>query len=150
MPTAPPTPTTGFGFTLGVRPFGSANGVAYTPLAWLTSLTPPKISTDGADTTLLSGTIMTDAPTVPKYEFSGSMQIVEGDAGYEALLSASKQAPIQFLSWKITHPNGATKTCDGWISSFDPSQLTLKEVRTVDFTVSVTTVPIYTAPPPTT
>lgn len=138
-----PNPTTGNKFQLGYRPLGGSGNFAYG--TQVTKITPPKGSTDGADTTRLLADVKEDVPTIPKADAGFSYMIVDGDTWADGVRDAYWDGTI--LSWSIKHPDGRTKTFDAWITSFEPSELNNEDAQYVDLGLSLRTKPVYNAAP---
>ena len=140
MATLPPGATTGTGSILAIRDYNVTT--SYAQVAWITELMPPNNSVDGADDTLLNGQLGTELPTIPKYEAGGTMQIVGSDPGFAKLRASCRKAPIMFLDFLFIFPDGSAQQHNGWLKEFKPANLTIGDVRTMEFSISVRTVPV--------
>lgn len=138
-----PQPQVGRGTTITWTP-GGGSAVSFLSLV---SVTPMAPTVGEVEATLLSSTFKPYLPTIPEGEGSFKVQHWDGDAGCEALMSATRQAPVPTGVFLITFPSAATLSFPGFPKKYAIAETANEELITADVDFRATGPATYTPPP---
>lgn len=145
MPTTIPIPAgqIGLGTTLG---YAFAADSTYASVGDIIDLDGPSITVGEVEAKKLSSTFKPFLPTIPEGEASFTIQHNSGNAQMQTLRNACKVAPVPFISFKVTYPDGGFDVFPGFLKGYKVAKVSTEELITAELMIRITGPVVSTYP----